>query len=83
MSDYGSRYLAPVSFPYGAAHQSELQYLFDVRNVDVAGTLDAQQEQLAARMRGYWADFAAGGSPSSESRPACDGDSRQTLSPTP
>jgi para-nitrobenzyl esterase len=86
LSDYGSRYLAPVSFRYGAAHQPELQHLFDLRNVDVAGPLDAQQEQLAASMRGYWANFAAGGAPSSESRPpwpAFDGDSRQTLSLVP
>jgi para-nitrobenzyl esterase len=38
------RYLPPVSFPYGAAHQSELQYLFDLPTAKIPGTLAAQQQ---------------------------------------
>jgi hypothetical protein len=33
------RYLAPVGFPYGAAHESEVQYLFSLRNAPFPGVL--------------------------------------------
>jgi para-nitrobenzyl esterase len=62
------RSLPPVSFSYGAAHASELQYLFDL-TTPIAGTLTAQQQRLAASMRRYWADFAARGVPSSPRQP--------------
>lgn len=62
-------YLPPVSFPYGAAHQAELQYLFDLRNVLFPTTLSEQQETLAANMRGYWANFAKRGVPSAAGQP--------------
>jgi para-nitrobenzyl esterase len=63
------RYLPPVSFPYGAAHASEIQYLFDLPHAPIAGTLTAQQQRLATSMRRYWAHFAARGFPSSPSEP--------------
>jgi para-nitrobenzyl esterase len=63
------RYLPPVSFPYGAAHASELQYLFDLPTAPIAGTLTEQQETLATSMRRYWAHFAARGWPSSADQP--------------
>jgi para-nitrobenzyl esterase len=66
------RYLPPVSFPYGAAHASELQYLFDV-TAPIAGTLTAQQQRLAASMQQYWAHFAARGFPSSAGQPLWPG----------
>jgi para-nitrobenzyl esterase len=66
------RYLPPVSFPYGAAHLSELQYLFDV-TAPIAGTLTAQQQRLAASMRHYWAHFATRGFPSSAGEPLWPG----------
>ena len=53
------RYLPPASFPYGAAHASEIQYLFDLPTAPIAATLTAQQQELAASMRRYWAHFAA------------------------
>ena len=62
-------YLPPVSFPYGAAHQAELQYLFGLRNVLFPTTLSEQQEKLAAGMRGYWASFAKRGVPSAADQP--------------
>jgi para-nitrobenzyl esterase len=67
--DAPQRYLPPVSFPYGAAHASELQYLFDLRTAPIAGTLTAQQQRLATSMRGSWAHFAAQGLPSSPGQP--------------
>ena len=33
------RYLAPVGFPYGAAHESEVQYLFSLANTPFPGVL--------------------------------------------
>jgi para-nitrobenzyl esterase len=62
------RYLPPIGFPYGAAHASELQYLFDLPLAPIAGTLTEQQETLATSMRRYWAHFAARGFPSSADR---------------
>jgi len=58
--------LPPVSFPYGAAHASELQYLFGLPN---AVPLSSAQQQLAAAMQGYWTNFAKRGFPSSFGEP--------------
>jgi para-nitrobenzyl esterase len=56
-------FLPPVSFPYGAAHASEIQYLFDVPNQTGAGPLTTDQQQLAGLMVKYWAKFARSGKP--------------------
>jgi para-nitrobenzyl esterase len=57
-------FLPPVSFPYGAAHASEIQYLMDLPAVAFPGTLSAAQQQLATTMRAYWTNFAKRGFPS-------------------
>jgi para-nitrobenzyl esterase len=62
-------FLPPVSFPYGAAHASELQYLFDLPAATFPRALTAPQEQLAAAMRQYWTNFATRGFPSSAGEP--------------
>lgn len=56
----------PTSIPYGAAHASELLYLFtpDESQVDQF-TLTQEQQRLATTMRGYWTRFATAGAPSS------------------
>jgi para-nitrobenzyl esterase len=51
-----------------ATHSSELQYIFDLPNAPIAGTLSADQEMLAAGMRASWASFAANGDASTPSR---------------
>jgi para-nitrobenzyl esterase len=61
-------FLPPVGFPYGAAHASELQYLFNLTAAFPA-TLTAEQQQLAAAMKTYWSNFAQAGSPSSPTVP--------------
>jgi para-nitrobenzyl esterase len=79
-------FLPPVSFPYGAAHASELQYLFRLPTVPIASPLTAQQQRLAASMRHYWAHFAARGFPSLPSQPPWPrftGHSQQVLSLIP
>ncbi|HWD61836.1 MAG TPA: carboxylesterase family protein [Humibacter sp.] len=48
--------------PLEATHASELQYLFDLPNA-LPGTLSADQQKLAATMRGSWTQFAATGAP--------------------
>ncbi|HEX9334322.1 MAG TPA: carboxylesterase family protein [Pseudonocardiaceae bacterium] len=55
-------FLPPVSFPYGAAHASELPYVFHTATTP---GLSAQQVQLAGTMQRYWTSFAAAGFPSS------------------
>ena len=47
------RFLDPDSFDFGAAHESELQYLFDLPNppTPYPGVLTAAQQQLASAMR--------------------------------
>jgi para-nitrobenzyl esterase len=62
-------FLPPVSFPYGAAHASEIQYLMDLPTAAFPGTLSAQQQQLATIMKGYWTNFAKRGIPSASGTP--------------
>ncbi len=62
-ADAPELFLPPVSFPYGAAHASEIQYLFDVPNQTGAPALTADQQQLATTMVGYWTRFARSGRP--------------------
>jgi para-nitrobenzyl esterase len=62
-------FLPPVSFPYGAAHASELQYLFHLRATVPAPALTADQQQLSQAMVAYWTSFARSGSPSSPGAP--------------
>ena len=50
----------PVSFPYGAEHSAEVQYLFNL-----PGKLSPAQLRLADTMQRYWTAFATQGSPSS------------------
>jgi para-nitrobenzyl esterase len=58
------RYLPPVGFPYGAAHASELQYLFDLQGTPLPGVLSPAQHELAAAMKEDWTRFAKVGVPS-------------------
>jgi len=63
------RYLAPAGFPYGAAHESEVQYLFSLTNTPFPGVLTRPQQQLAAAMKQYWTTLAKTGSPNSFAAP--------------
>ena len=62
-------FLPPVSFPYGAAHASEIQYLMDLPTAVFPGTFSAQQQQLATTMKSYWTNFARRGFPASFGTP--------------
>ena len=71
----------PLIPPSVATHGSELQYLFDLPNAPVPGTLNADQQALAASMRAAWADFAASGDPATAAVPwpAFDGAGRASV----
>ena len=60
---------APVSFPSGSYHSSELQYLFDLPTLGFPG-LNANQEILSDAMVLYWTRFARTGNPNSVGAPA-------------
>ena len=56
--------LPPVTFPYGATHTDELQFLFPF------GTnLTAGEQKLATTMKAYWTTFAANGDPNLMGQP--------------
>jgi len=57
------RYLPPASFPYGAAHESELQYLFDIVTTLPVLPLNTNQEKLSRAMVTAWTNFAFTGNP--------------------
>jgi para-nitrobenzyl esterase len=85
--DAPETFLAPVSFPYGSAHASELNYLFDVRSsIPDPVPLNPVQRLLSETMIKYWTQFARTGAPNSggtPSWPAYDSttDLRQSLTP--
>ena len=57
------RFLPSLGFPYGAAHASEIQYLFDLSNTAFPGVLSGPQQKLARDMKRYWTNFAKAGAP--------------------
>jgi para-nitrobenzyl esterase len=82
-------FLPPVSFPYGAAHASEIQYLFNLPVTVPRPSLNAQQLQLSRTMQHYWTNFAKFGTPNSSGVPtwqkfsAVDGNFQSLIPPSP
>lgn len=80
-------YLLPVSFPYGSAHASELNYLFNVRpSIPNPVLLNTDQRLLSNAMVRYWTQFARNGNPNSADTPfwpaySSTTDQRQSLTP--
>jgi para-nitrobenzyl esterase len=62
-------FLPPVSFPYGATHASEIQYLFTLPVTVPRPSLNAAQQQLSSTMQQYWTDFAKFGTPNDPNSP--------------
>jgi para-nitrobenzyl esterase len=56
-------FLPPVGFPYGAAHASELPYLFSPTTVARPIGLSTAQQRLAAAMKQDWTNLAKTGIP--------------------
>jgi para-nitrobenzyl esterase len=73
-------YLPPVGFPYGAAHESEVQYLFSLSNTRYPAPLSPAQQDLAAAMQQDWTGFAKAGAPTTSAWPRFDSSSQQMLS---
>jgi para-nitrobenzyl esterase len=63
------RFTPPLAGPPVATHGSELQYLFELPNAPVPGTLNAGQQSLAESMQAAWASFAASGNPATAAVP--------------
>jgi para-nitrobenzyl esterase len=74
--------LPPVGFPYGAAHASELQYLFSQTTVPHPAPLTKAQQRLAAAMKQDWTTMARTGTPAA-GWPRFKGASQQILSLVP
>jgi para-nitrobenzyl esterase len=63
-------YFANVSFPTGAYHASELEYIFDITKTPVPMPVRTPaQQDLADAMVGYWTQFAHSGDPNSAGAP--------------
>jgi len=65
-------YFSAVSYPMGAYHTAELQYLFPLFHGG-QGTphpLNAEQERLSDEMVGYWTTFAQNGAPNHAALPS-------------
>ncbi len=60
--------LVPASFPLGAYHAAEIQYLFNIFGLPAPFTSD--QQQLSDTMIGYWTQFAKTGNPNATGAPA-------------
>jgi para-nitrobenzyl esterase len=73
---------ATPSYPTGAYHAGELQYLFT--RAYGTGTLDAAQQRLSDQMINYWTTFARTGTPNGAGTPPWapfDGRHVQSLAP--
>jgi para-nitrobenzyl esterase len=57
----------PASFPLGAYHTSEIQYLFNLLGIPATFTPD--QQKLSDTMISYWTQFAKTGNPNSTDAP--------------
>jgi len=58
------------TFPLGAAHSTELQYVFGkVPLLDITPSFKPDQAALSAQMMGYWTRFAATGNPNAGPAP--------------
>jgi para-nitrobenzyl esterase len=66
-------FLPPLSFPTGASHASELQYLFDTDPPIPSPGLTPDQQALAESMVEYWTSFAKRGDPNHPQQPAWPG----------
>ena len=75
-------FLPPAGFPYGAAHASELPYLFSQTAVPHQDGFSPAQQQLAAAMKQDWTNLAKTGIPAA-GWPRFAGTSQRMLSLVP
>jgi len=75
-------FLPSAGFPYGAAHASELPYLFSPATAQRSVPFSHAQQQLAAAMKQDWTNLAKTGKPAA-TWPRFTGASQQMLSLVP
>lgn len=56
--------------PYGAAHASEISYVFDNLNARNGAAIVPEDQKVASMMNTYWANFAKTGNPNGKGVPA-------------
>lgn len=56
-------FLPPSGYPFGAAHASEIQFLFDIPELPGTPKLSRSETALSRQMVDYWTSFAHDGSP--------------------
>ncbi len=66
-------FLPPTTYPFGAAHGSELQYLFTIPKLPGTPSLTASQETLSGVMVRYWTNFAHASTPNGRGVPSWPG----------
>lgn len=73
-------YMPKASFPYGAAHTVELQFIFPQfrGGSGTAHELSTSEKELGTTMRRYWTNFANSGNPNSAGLPAWPKFTRET-----
>jgi para-nitrobenzyl esterase len=66
------QYFPPVSYPYGATHTLEIQYIFPGYHgaAGVKKPLSADQQRLSDTMVKYWTNFAKTGNPNGKGLPS-------------
>ena len=62
-------FLPPAGYPFGAAHASEIQFLFNIPELPGTPALTDAEQQLSAQMVGYWTSFATNGAPGGDGLP--------------
>ena len=62
-------FLPPTTYPFGAAHGSELQYLFTLPKLPGTPALTPSQESLSDIMVRYWTNFARASTPDGRRAP--------------
>lgn len=70
--------LPPVTFPYGATHANELQFLFNLRSLAPLPPLSTDELTLAGSMVKYWTNFAHSHTPNSAGVPYWPGYSKSS-----
>jgi para-nitrobenzyl esterase len=64
LNQFPSPPFSPITFPLGAAHSTEVPYLFEMFSTPSMFATD--QQQLSNTMIGYWTQFAKTGNPNFE-----------------
>jgi para-nitrobenzyl esterase len=89
LSPYLPAPLPPLSFPLGAAHGVELEYLFNLRAFGITPTFTREQQKLSDTIIDYWTQFAKTGNPNSDGVPnwplytGAGGQFESLIAPTP